>query len=100
MKKPPSKVAYFSRIAEIFSTGLAAQTVQNAKFSFTRILLMQDWIFRLGFFPTIYCNPPEKDSKLECSHVRWPEDIGNAISYLVVTMIKQNLRQSLESSLP
>ena len=63
---------------------------------------MQDWVFRLDFVPTtyIYCNPPEKDSKLECSHVRWPEVIGNAISYLVVTIIKQNLRQSLESSLP
>ena len=48
MKKPPSKVACFSRNAEIFNTGLAVQTVQNAKFSFTRILLMQDWIFRLG----------------------------------------------------
>ena len=50
-------VAYFSRIAEIFSTGLAAQTVQNAKFSSTRILLMHDWVFRLGvsiYFETRY----------------------------------------------
>ena len=57
MDKPLSKVAYFSRIAEIFSTGLAAQTVQNAKFSSTRILLMHDWVFRLGvsiYFETRY----------------------------------------------
>ena len=47
----------FSRIAEIFSTCLAAQTVQNAKFSSTRILLMQDWVFRFGvsiYFETRY----------------------------------------------
>ena len=37
--------------------------------------------------------------KLVCSHAIQPEVIGNAISYLVVTIIKQNLRQSLGSSL-
>ena len=59
-EKTPSKVAYLSSIAEIseiFNTGLAAQTVQNAKLSSTRILLMQDWVFRLGvsiYFETRY----------------------------------------------
>jgi hypothetical protein len=41
----PLKVAYFSKIAEILSTGLAAQ---NVEFCSTKILLMHDWVFLLG----------------------------------------------------
>ena len=42
--KNPTKVAYFSIIAEIFSTGLAAQMAQKAEFCSTKILLMKDWV--------------------------------------------------------
>ena len=38
MKRTSLKVGYFSKIAEIFSTGLAAQTAQIAEFRSTKIL--------------------------------------------------------------
>ena len=43
--KKPSKVGYFSKIKEIFITVLAAQMDQKAKYSTTKSLLMQDWVF-------------------------------------------------------
>ena len=48
--KNPSKAAYLSKIAEIFSTGLAASTTQNAEFYSTKSLLIQDWVLsKTGF---------------------------------------------------
>ena len=44
----PLKVAYFSKISESLSNGLAAKTAQNVEVCSTKILLMQDWVFRLG----------------------------------------------------
>ena len=35
-------------------TGLDAQTAQNAEFNTTKSLLIQDWVFRLGFHPYKY----------------------------------------------
>ena len=47
--------AYFSKIAEIFSTyWMDAQTDKNAEFNTTKSLLIQDWVFRLGFHPYKY----------------------------------------------
>ena len=41
-------IAYFSKISESLSNGLAAKTAQNVEVCSTKILLMQDWVFRLG----------------------------------------------------
>ena len=48
-EKLPSRVGYFSKIAEILITSLAAQTTQKAESRTTKSLLMQDWVFRLGY---------------------------------------------------
>ena len=37
------------KIAEIFIIALAAQMTQTAEFRTTKSILMQDWVFRLGF---------------------------------------------------
>jgi hypothetical protein len=42
------KVIHFSKIAEIFSTGLAAQMAKNGGFRSSKILLLQDWVFKEG----------------------------------------------------
>ena len=48
MKKTPSIVAYFSRIAIIFSTGLAAQPAKKHKSNTTKTPNALDWVFKLG----------------------------------------------------
>ena len=40
-KETPLKVAYFSKISESLSTGLAAKKTQNVEFCSTK---MQDWV--------------------------------------------------------
>ena len=50
-KKKISKAAYLSKIAEIFSTGLAAQMAHKIGFRSTKIV----WIFRMGFRYVWHC---------------------------------------------
>ena len=59
-KNHTEKLAYFSRIDENFSTGLAAKMAQKQKSRNTKGPLMQDWVFRLWeipFFLKILKNP-------------------------------------------
>jgi hypothetical protein len=50
MKKSPTEVAH-NRIKS-FCTGLSAQTAHKQKSGTIKIPFMQDWVFRLGLFPS------------------------------------------------
>ena len=62
MKKIPSKVAHNQPPTFFLCTGPAAQTAQKQKSSTSKIPLMQDWVFRLGFMISIsiYCFSDEE----------------------------------------
>ena len=53
MKKPPSKAAHNRPPTFFLCNGPAAQTAQKQKSRTTKSPLMQDWVFRLGFFPKL-----------------------------------------------
>ena len=50
-KNNPSKVEYSSKISKIVTAALAAQVAQKAESCTTRSCVLQDWVFRLGFWP-------------------------------------------------